>query len=117
MGDIFPGVLLIVRENEITVPAMRFREGLIRSAACGMTGLKVYHTVLQTRQRQFNFVTNHVMAGKGMNDPHQVLKSLSISRRGPVISTLSNPQHGPGKDVSALPWHQYVTGIFFTVLQ
>ncbi len=117
MGDIFPGVLLIGTGKQITVPAMRFREGLMRSRSLRMTGLKVYHTVLQTRQKAVQLVTNYVMAGKGMNDPHPGLETLSISRRGPVISTLSNPSARPGKDVSALPWHQYVTVYFFYVLQ
>lgn len=39
-----------------------------------MTGLRVYHTVCKLDKRQFNFVTNHVMAGKGMNDPHPGLE-------------------------------------------
>ncbi len=82
MGDVFPGVLLIGTGKRITVPAMRFREGLMRSRSLRMTGLKVYHTVLQTQQRQFNFVTNHVMAGKGMNDPYPGLEIVIHIGRG-----------------------------------
>lgn len=57
------------------------------------------------------------MAGKGMNDPHPGLEIVIHIQAGAVISTLSNPSARARKDVSALPWHQYVTVYFFTVLQ
>lgn len=70
---------------------MRFREGLMRSRSLRDDWLEGIPHSLQTQQRQFNFVTNHVVAGKGMNDPHPGLEIVIHIGRGPVISTLSNP--------------------------
>lgn len=53
---------------------MRFREGLMRSRSLRDDWLEGIPHSFATQQRQFNFVTNHVMAGKGMNDPHPGLE-------------------------------------------
>ncbi len=53
------------------------------------------------------------MAGKGMNDPHPGLEIVIHIQTGAgdlnLIESLSTAYR---KDVSALPWHQYVTVYF-----
>ena len=56
-----------------------------------MTGLKVYHTVLQTQQKAVQLCHQSRYGGKGMNDPHPGLEIVIHIQPGPVISTLSNP--------------------------
>ncbi len=82
-----------VRENEITVPAMRFREGLMRSRSLRDDWLEgIPHQFYELDKRQLNFVTSHVMAGKGINDPHPGLENrYPCPDGGGGVSTLSNP--------------------------
>ena len=44
--------------------------------------------------------------------PTRVLKSLSISGGAGDLNLIESLSTGQGKDVSALPWHQYVTVYF-----
>ncbi len=54
---------------------MRFREGLMRSRSLRDDWLEgIPHSFCKLDKRQFNFVTNYVMAGKGMNDSHPGLE-------------------------------------------
>ncbi len=105
-----------VRENGSRYRQCASGKGWCAHVACGMTGEGIPHSFANsTKAVQLCHQSRY-----GGQRNEWSLPSLEIVihiGRGQWSQPYRIPQHGPGKDVSALPWHQYVTVYFFTVLQ